>query len=60
MERKLNLFGHICRTKDKAGEGGDVWNDGWRDERKTVPRMVGRHQKVGWRGNSHTQCEGAG
>ena len=31
----------------QAGEG-DVWNNGWRDkERKTLSRMVRRHQEVG-------------
>src|SRR6218665_348361 len=43
----------------QAGEGGDVWNKGWRKkEKKTVPRMVGQHQGVWWRRNSHTQQEG--
>jgi len=43
MERKLNLFGHICRMKDnRQVKEVDVWNGGRRiKERKTVKRMVG-------------------
>jgi len=64
MGRRLNLFGHICRIKENrlVKEVMFVTMDyGWRDkERKTVLRMVGRHQGVGWRGNSHTLQEGTG
>ena len=55
------VWTHMQDEGQQAGEGGDVWNCGWRDEeRKTVPRMVGQHQGVGWRGNSHTRQEGTG
>ena len=64
IERKVNLFGHLCRMKDNRPvkeASRDVWNNGWSaDERKTLPRMVRRHQGVGWRRNSHTHQEGAG
>jgi len=46
----------IILKGEQAGEGGDVWKDRRRiEERKNVQKMVGRHQRVGQRGNSHTQ-----
>ena len=36
------VWTHMQDERQQAGEEGDVWNDGGRDEeRKTVQRMVG-------------------
>ena len=44
MDRKLNLFEHICRMKHNrlVKEVIDVWTDGRRiEKRKTVQKMAG-------------------
>jgi len=43
------VWTHMQDEGQQTSEGGDVWNDERRiEERKTVQRMVGRHQGVGW------------
>jgi len=60
IERRLNLFGHICRMKDnklvKEVMFGMMEGE---TRRKTMQRMVGRHQGRVWRRNPQTQQEGA-
>ena len=53
----INLFDSFI----PAGEGGDVFKDGGRDEeRKTVQGMVGRHQGIVRRRNPRKKQEGEG
>jgi hypothetical protein len=51
MERKINLFGHICRMKDdKTYKNGAVCQNRWKKKaRKACKKMDRRHYRMEWR-----------
>jgi len=62
MERKLKLFGHICRMDDNRLVKNVVFGiiDGTKQERKTEKRVDGRHQRMASDRRANTQHHRAG